>query len=385
MSQSESNGPAPEEALIVIGGSLLAVCGGAYAAWWFCKPEIVSAALAVQHWMMVPAHLVTDRFQLLDRQVLSLDPADPDIAFGDLIQLAHDVGAFWRAPASLFLLLLAFLCARRARGRFRRRLDLRGLMREQAGRFRTNAPFVTRTLGPVAPADGVPRPADPALHLREWLARFGCDTDGVFSETLSRAELGRQLGPAWTGYAQAAPHVRVVFAAFALHAARRRDDALDLLGDFAEALPGGKNEGPEGPSTPLTMPAWVAQRADAWMRDPKIAAPCVAIAGRHAYSHPALMSVLCHARARAGVLNPGLFAFVQFVDRRLFLALDSLGAPTPGQPWHRSASQAPFIEAAGAREHWSAELEAGRRLMLPSVGGTACAIRAAVADTLLAT
>lgn len=381
---NESRGPAPDETLIIIAGVLLFVAGGAFAAWWFCRDEIITAVLALQHWMMAPAHLVTDAYRNLDQQVLTADPSNPDIGPGDLWQLAHDVGRFWRWPACLLLLVLAGLCARQARGRYKRDFNLRDLMREQAKHFRTIKPFLSRTLGPVAPAKGEPRPVDPALHAGEWAVRFARTPEGLFSEAGARSALTRQLGPLWAGYKAAPPHVRVLAAVFALFAARRREEAIDLLGDLAEAVPSGEQEGPEGPEHALEVPASVAIAADAWMRDPEIAGPAERLAAGHAYTHTALMSLLCHARERSGVFNPGLFAFVQLIDRPLYMALDSLGAPTPGQPWHRSAAQAAYTEALGVREHWSNEREIGRPLFVPMVGMATNAIRAAVAEAVLA-
>lgn len=378
---NESRGAAPEEALVIIGGVLLLLGGGAVAAWWFGREEIITAVLTLQHWMMQPAHLVTDTYQGLDRQVLAADPANVGIGPGDLWQLAHDVGQFWRWPACLLLMVLAGLCARQARGRYKRDLDLQGLMREQATHFRTIKPFLSRQLGPVAPAEGEPRPADPALHAQEWVSRFAMTPEGQFSEAKAHSALARQLGPLWAGYQAAEPHVRALTAVFALFAARHREEAIDLLGDMAEAIPSGRGEGPEGPVHALRLPASVAASADTWMRDPKIAGPAKRFTAGHAYTHTALMSLLCYARDRSGVFNPGLFAFVQLIDRPLYMALDSLGAPTAGQPWHRSATQAAYAEALGVREHWSTERDICQPIYVPVVDMAANAIRAAATDS----
>ena len=59
---------------------------------------------------------------------------------------------------------------------------------------------------------------------------------------------------------------------------------------------------------------------------------CEAVADRHAYTAPALMSVLTLARAEAGVLAPAQFAFLKLVDRPLWYALHSLGFPGGQNP-----------------------------------------------------
>lgn len=367
----------PLAVLLLLG--LLGV--GTWLAWTAFRPQIVGAVLSTQGALAGLAGLFTDRFDLLVRQLATADPVDPSITAGRLYRLAHDVGGFYRVPAALLLGALGVLCFRRAGATaFRRDFDLPGLMREQARTFRFTAPFASRSLRPVAPAPGAPRPLDPALHAPEWAARFARGPDGGFDGSAARRALAAQLGPLWEGPDRAAPHVRCLFAAFALHAARCRDEARDLLGDTAESLPHAPGEGAAGPSEALAFGSDVVARADAWLRHPHVARPCAKVAARHGFTAPALMTVLCHARERAGVLNPGMFAFLQFVDRPLFLACDALGFPVPGTPWHRGPAPMPATEAAGAREHWAAECEAGGPLRLPVVGAAAETVRAAAGD-----
>src|SRR5207245_6908035 len=79
-------------------------------------------------------------------------------------------------------------------------------------------------------APGEPRPADYALTPDEWIARFAIGRDGSFDEAAARHALVRQLGPRWWDVEHASPQVRCLFAAFALHLAERRAEALRLLG-----------------------------------------------------------------------------------------------------------------------------------------------------------
>ncbi|MGI4946154.1 MAG: hypothetical protein ACRYHQ_37280, partial [Janthinobacterium lividum] len=202
---------------------------------------------------------------------------------------------------------------------------------------------------------------------REWVARFAALPDGSLNEDAARAELSRQLGPVWTGVAEAAPHVRCLFATFVLHAARRREDALDLLGEMAESLPIDTRDGPAGPAQSLALGDEVVGRADAVLQDSDLVAPCTAAVARHGFTAPALMSLLLHARSEAGVLAPGQFAFLRLVDRPLWYALHSLGdaAPMPN----------PRVEALGSRDHWAAECALGRPLRLPALDTALASIR----------
>lgn len=199
--------------------------------------------------------------------------------------------------------------------------------------------------------------------------------DGHYDEEGAALELTRQLGAEWHGVAMAAPHVRCIFAALALHAGRKRDEALQLLGDLATSLPDGCGDGPAGPAEPLAFPPEVVARADAVLTDATLVAPCSAVAGQHAFTATALMSVLTLARSQAGVLAPAAFNVLKLVDRRLWYALHSLGFPGGQNP---AEQPNPRIEAVGARDHWAAERDAGQPLPIPSLARALVVVRKAV-------
>lgn len=351
-----------EDGLLIT--AIIVVLLGVLAAftWFLFHRQIAAGVMQLQHWQMGWIAHFTGRYAALDAQVLATDPAG--VTLGQLWRLLHNVGSFFRWPAAAFLAVLALACALyNAPGQFTRNLDLQALMREQARTFRASSAFLERGLGLVRPADGESRPADPALRLEEWVSRFAL-RDGQYDEQRATEELTRQLGTEWRGVAEAAPHVRCMFAAFALHAGRKRDEAMALLGDLATSLPDGHSDGPAGPAAPLAFPPAVVARADAVLTDAALVAPCVEAAGCHAYTAPALMSVLTLARAQAGVLAPAGFNFLKLVDRRLWYALHSLGFPGGQNP---AEQPNPRIEALGARDHWAAERDAGRPLPLPSL------------------
>ncbi len=166
-----------------------------------------------------------------------------------------------------------------------------------------------------------------------------------------------------------------MFAVFALQLAGRRQQVLDLLGDMAEALPLDDRDGTEGPEKPLAFPAALIESADQVLIDSDLRLPALMIADRHAYSTPALMSVLNEARRRSGVLAPAAFNMLKLVDRPLWYALHSLGFPGdgPGQNIHPN----PRVEALGARDHWAAECTARRALIVPEVEQALGSIRTA--------
>lgn len=351
-----------EDGLLVVGVIAVLLAGAACFTWFLFHRQIAASVMQVQHWQMGWIAHFTDRYAALDAQVLVTDPAR--VTLGQLWRLAHNVGDFFHWPAAALIVVLALACALyNAPGQFTRNLDLRGLMREQARTFRASSAYVERGLGLVKPADGEPRPADPALRAEEWIARHAT-RNGCYEEARAAEELTRQLGAEWRGVDVAAPHVRCLFAAFALHAGRKRDEAMALLGDLATSLPDGRRDGPAGPAASLAFPAAVVVNADAVLTDALLIAPCVEAAGRHAHTLPALMSVLTLARAQAGVLAPASFNFLKLVDRRLWYALHGLGFPGGQNP---AEQPNPRIEALGARDHWAAERCAGQPLPVPSL------------------
>jgi len=361
-----------EDKLLAFGLILAVFAGGGWYLWFKYRTQISAAVMAAQHWQMLQFGALTDSYADLDRQVLATDPEG--VSFAALFRLCRNVGSFLRLPAVALTGALALLCLTRAAPeQYTRNLDLDGLLRTQAKMFRSLKPFIGRGLDLVPAADGKPRPADPALHVREWVARHATTPDGQFSHDAGRAALARQLGPAWTGVAQAAPHVRCLFAAFVLHAGRQREEAIALLGDMAESLPLDPDDGPAGPATPLHFGARAVERSNEVLLDAELVAPCAAVAARHCYTAPALMSVLLHARAQVGVLAPGQFAFLKLVNRLLWYALHSLGFSS--EMGTAGPMPNPRVEALGARDHWAAECALRRPLRTPALGAAMDTIR----------
>ena len=237
--------------------SLAAIVVGLGAGGWYLWQEqhaVISAiVMQILHGQMRVIHLFTNRYELADTQVLAANPAK--VTAVQLLQLAREVGRFFLVPAIALVLGLAVICFRRAAPmRFSRRLDLDGLLREQARVFRSPAAFVSRRLGLVEIREGEPRPADLALNASEWIARWAADKNGGFNESLARKELGRQLGDVWRGLDHAAPHIRCLLAVFALHGTGQRGAALKLLGDLSDSLAKGGKEGAAGPTFTARLP-----------------------------------------------------------------------------------------------------------------------------------
>ena len=351
---------------VAIGCAIILIGLGffAYQAWDTYHAEISRGVFQLQHWKMQLIAHFTNAYAQQDASVMAAHPERADI--WQLLGLLNNVGQFFRIPTAALMLLLAVACyLRAAPARYCRQLDLAGLRQEQARYFRWAGAMLGRSLALVNIRKGEPRPADPALRVEEWVERYAKRRDGELDEAAARRALVRQLGARWQGLEDAKPHVRCMLAVFALHLAGRREEARDLLGDMAEALPLNRRDGTGGPAKPLALPEALIRSADRVLVDSDLRRAALRIANRHAYTAPALMSVLNEVRRRSGVLAPAAFNALKLVDRSLWYALHSLGFPGdgPGQNLHPN----PRVEAVGARDHWATERAMRKPLCVPEI------------------
>jgi intracellular multiplication protein IcmP len=348
--------------------------------WTTYHGAISAVAADVLEWQIQIIHRFTPALDGLYQTIASAN--FDTVTISDILAAANVTGHCLRGPVVAFILVLAALCfTRAAPSQFTRKLDLEGLIREHTLYFRAIAAFTHRNLRLVPLRPDVLRPSDPALHTGEWVRHFADTARGrpgsalrVLDERAAVEAFTAQLGPVWRGIEHAPGHVRVLYAAFGLHLDQRRSEAQDLLSALSEALPAGGPRETAGPEMAYEVPASVISRADDALDATEVFEQAKQITGRHAYTAPALMSVLTAARRRAGVLAPAQFACVKLIDRSLWYALHSLGfeGDGPGQHTHPN----PRIEAAGARDHWAAERLAGKPLIIPFVSRAVSAVRA---------
>jgi intracellular multiplication protein IcmP len=162
--------------LIVVG-----LCILAWASWQVWHAQIIRVALLVADYEMEAIGVVTDRFRPAD---IAVQRAHPDrVQFGQLVRLYRNIGQEFVYPAMAVVLALAGLCFLRAgNARFTRTFDLEKLMAEQAIHSRSTAAFVGRGLKLSKLRAGEPRPADAALHVDEWVARYATSVKSGFDE-----------------------------------------------------------------------------------------------------------------------------------------------------------------------------------------------------------
>ena len=314
----------------------------------------------------------SDRFAEADEGVRRADPAA--VQFNDLVRLYRNIGLEFLYPAMALVLGLAAIGFFRAgNARFTRTFDLEKLMAEQAKTSRSTAAFVGRRLKLTGVRSGDPRPADPALHVSEWISKYAQKKDGGFDEAAARREMVRQLGQTWTGRSAAARAPRCMLAVFALHGVQRREEAAGLLGLLSEGLAVAQADVGKGRDEPLAFDEKTVAVADRVLAEISVAAWALDIMAGHHFTTPGLMSVLNAARLQSGVLAPAQFAFLKLVDRRLWYALHGLGFEADGLVAHPHPSQR--VEAIGAHCHWAAERAVGAPIPTPEFDLGIAAIR----------
>lgn len=335
-----------------------------YLAWSTYHGEISAAVIAWRRWEIGLLSRFTDAFAYANKQMAAANPYQ--VSFGALYRISQQIGMAWRLPACILMALLGIVCAvRAAPSRYRRRLDLAGLATELGQSFKAPAAFIDMGLEIVPPKADSLRPADFALTPEEWVERHAMRADGEFDEPRAIAALTVQLGGPRRDPRHGASGALVVYVAFALHLAGRRDEAGRLLGAIGEGLLGAAPEANgSGPASPLAVPPDLLAECKALLSDAAVFTEAETIVHRHAWTNTGLMSLLNAARKRSGVLAPAQFAWLKLVDRPLWYALQSLGFETEGVG--RYLHPNPRVEAIGSRDHWAVERAADIPISEPS-------------------
>ncbi|MBI1326359.1 MAG: type IV secretion system protein [Alphaproteobacteria bacterium] len=234
---------------------------------------------------------------------------------------------------------------------FRKSMDLKMLMREQAKMFPVIRPFVKFDPSKQpARAPGSPVPAElplfaEALGPEEWIAFNNIPMpDGKLDRDVAAAALAKQLGASWRGPEKLKPHMQVLLAAFCLKAARKRGESDDMLGEIAAGWDYQKG---------LRIPGKTLRAARKVLKNKDIAGKTLAKCNQHAFETTALIRALLTAREEGGVLAPAQFVWLRGYDRSLWYPLNNLGR------------QAFHPEAMGAMAHYKAEKMTQRPIIRP--------------------
>ncbi len=235
--------------------------------------------------------------------------------------------------------------------RYRRRMNLEGLIAEQARSFPTIAPFVKfnprnlpyRVLGQPVPAK-LPLFAE-ALSPEEWIAykEIKVIKNQVdFSQTWYA--LAAQLGKRWQGPSRLSPAAQGIYAACALKHVRKRKEAEELLNKLALSW---------SPQKGLRLSLGLKMQIFKIIQNPKLGGALQKYADQHAFETTAMLRCLSRARQEGGVFAPAAFLWLRGVDRNLWYALNNLGRKS----YH--------AEAVGSLVHFTNELIAAQKIPSP--------------------
>lgn len=285
----------------------------------------------------------------------------PSMLLSDDISMRDTLGAISRAAlepfryifGGIFVVLCVWILFNGPTSKFRRVLDLNGLIREQARTFPVVAPFINFNPKetPVR-APGMPVPEDlplfaEALGPEEFIAHHQITgKDGNFSREMIDQAFKKQLIAPWRGWKYLAKENQVLLAAFCLKAVRDRTRADDMLGRIALCWDhkGGLN---------LSKDPGLVGEARSILKKESLSGMTLKQCNHHAFVTTALLRAMDVARDEGGVLAPAQFVWLRGHNRTLWYPLNNLGR------------QAFHPEALGAMSHYRAEKVINRPIPKP--------------------
>ncbi|KXV73304.1 hypothetical protein AD936_03920, partial [Gluconobacter japonicus] len=298
--------------------------------WLKFHTQIVEAVLFVQGYELRLIGLFTHRY---DAVLVNLGDAVPErVSASTLWELCTLTGSVLRWPALVLLVILAALCLTRAPlERHRKRFGLEGMQKALAEIHPLGAAWLGKGLKLVRPSppEAPLAPLDPALNLEEWRARYVRGNSAAQLRETTLQALEAQLGRPWRGPLEASVAEKCLFVAFSFFIQRRKDEAQSVLENLSVQLKGTLKDG--APSNFAKVSKSFVATLDKQLKKESFRST-LKIAEQHAFTRPALLSLLQEARLKAGVVNPGLFAAIQFLDRDLWLVLSAASYPRDGLP-----------------------------------------------------
>ena len=176
----------------------------------------------------------------------------------------------------------------------------------------------------------------------------------------SRILFSEQLGPLWTSVEVLPIHQRAMFAAFCLFIDYKRDDAEELLEQFALSATkdsvASKNLNFKG--------------IDNIISKYKDHAKVIEILNNHSYVMTVFSQMLTQARS-TGIVASASFLWLKAIDRKLWYVLNNVGR------------KAVFIETGAITAHWRAEVKLGYALKKPMIDRASEALDDAIASRVI--
>lgn len=273
---------------------------------------------------------------------------------GEIRVMTYIALTVWRIPLAIMVgLFCLWIVFYGPTSLYHRSLSLETLINDQARTFRIIQPFLKFNPSklPVR-APGAPVPAElpifaEALGPEEWLAYNEIPMrDGIPDRNAVEAAFAQQLGGRWKGPLSLPNELQILLAAFCLKAARKRDEAEEMLGRLACCWD-------HKTGLRLSRERGLLSQARKVLKNKSLSERTLANCNRHAFVATALVRALDTARSEGGVLAPAQFVWLRAHNRKLWYPLNNLG---------RTAFHA---EALGVASHYRSEKQVGRPIPMP--------------------
>jgi intracellular multiplication protein IcmP len=351
---------------------ILIPCAMLWGIWYAFKPQVLQGYIWVRSAEFAVASLWTDddytvrittpqgtqpmTFAQARQFIRTADPQNLKDN-GNLWSLIHATSLAALKPmrwliGGIFLLLAGLVLFRGPTSHHRSKFSLQKLITKQAQTFPAIAPMIEfnpltdvahRSPGDLVPAE-LPLFAE-ALSPEEWVAFHKVPIpDGKVDRNAMEKALKKQLGERWRGPKKLKPYQQVLLACFALKAARKRNEADDLLGELSQSW---NHKGG------LNLSGTLVRKARKIIGNKSLSAETLSVCNHHGYVVTALLGALNLARSEGGVLAPAQFLWLRGHDRNLWYPLNNLGR----QSYH--------AEAVGAMSHFRAERQVKRPIPKP--------------------
>jgi len=320
--------------------------------WMVLSQQISSGIRWIRVGELYLASLFTHRYDVLITELKALHPNQIRPYY--LLKMTEATSEFFNTPIFIITMTMAGLCFfKKSNHPYTRRMDLEGLVKEQATAFPVTAPITK--FNPLkdnfrAPGSPIPEKLPPfaeALMPEEWVAHNAIPiTDGVIDRDTARLAFAKQLGQRWRGVGNLPVHSKALFAAFSMKANGKRTEADEFLGELSQCWQPGRG---------LVLTPHLRKQVNQVIADPKMGRVTEKVAAQHSFTTTAMLRVLMVAREQGGVLAPAQFLWLRAVDRSLWYALNNLGRGGV------------HTEGAGAIAHFRAEKAAGKPIPNPLV------------------
>lgn len=311
--------------------------------WWVLHGPITILFFGIWMVEMKVIGFFTENLSLIENWVHEASPMQ--VKFSQFVEVSKHVGHYTRWFWIPIMAFVAFrIMMKNPTDQFKKTYTLESLKNYMGRIWPHAAIFYTKDTAKVGKVGyGV----ESALKNREFCKRFDLlDEEGELDEVKAEAEFINQLGPLFQGYdiwlRSKANNYKVAVMALFFLKFHREDDAFKKLRDsLAIAF---NKSGKIDAAMPLAIEAFKKHKDSAFAKK---------LAKRHAYEYTLMHSAF--KQAKRGVFAPNEFRWIKLYKRVLWYVLNSVDR------------RVAWIEAAGPKAHWLAEMAHGNRIQQPMV------------------